>query len=312
MNAAAGLGAVTAKNILIAPSSTEKLVVCKHRNNIDYWIITHEENNNTFRAVRLAAGGIIEWTTSIVGMVVTNSIGQMKISPNRDRLAVCNYGQNRFCVYNFNNLTGIVSNEVILPCNVGPYGTEFSPDGSKIYLSYNNGSALHQYDVCNNFNRVTIASNLGNFMGQFQLSPDGRIFIAQRNNQRLHIVNLPNNAGLACNFQLNAYLTNGIPTFGLPNNQVDCPIPILTNYSYSLSCGDFLGSSPNIDCAFNVLSYNWFVNNNLLSTNSTLNTQLNANTNYNITLRVVLQCDTIDLTQNIFVNSNGNSNLYSN
>ena len=50
-----GLGDVITKNILIDPNSTEKLVVCTHSNGIDKWIISHQRNNNVFRASLLTS-----------------------------------------------------------------------------------------------------------------------------------------------------------------------------------------------------------------------------------------------------------------
>lgn len=50
MNLDGGNGAVvnSQKNILIFTPSTEKLAIVKHSNNIDFWIITHGWNNNSF------------------------------------------------------------------------------------------------------------------------------------------------------------------------------------------------------------------------------------------------------------------------
>ena len=312
MSLSGGLGAVTLKNVMVALSSTEKLIECKHSNGIDSWIITHERNNNTFRAVLLTSAGITQWSTSNAGMVVTNSIGQMKISPNLNRLAVCNYGQNRFCIYNFDNTTGFVSSEIVLSTDVGPYGCEFSPDGRFLYLTFNNGANLYQFDLCNNNQRVTIAASLGNFMGQMQAAPDGKIYIAQRTNNRIHVINNPNNLGAACFFSLNGYLPNGSGMFGLPNNPPNCPIPILLNYTYTLDCGNFNGIPPFINCAFTGYTYEWFVNNNSVSTSSNLNIQLAANTQYTIRLNIYFRCYTYEVVEIVNTDVNGNTTLNSN
>ena len=132
------------------------------------------------------------------------------------------------------------------------------------------------------------------------------------NNINLHVINLPNNVGAACNFVLNSFTLNQNPKFGLPNNQSECPIPILTNYNYTLNCGNFTGNSPLINCPYNPLLYEWYVNNSLVFTGSNFNTILSSNTTYTITLKVIFSCTEVQLTQTITTNANGNINFKSN
>ena len=48
MDANGGLGAVTIKNFSILTPVAEKVVAVKHSNNLDFWIVVHGWDNNTF------------------------------------------------------------------------------------------------------------------------------------------------------------------------------------------------------------------------------------------------------------------------
>src|SRR6201988_2778618 len=89
-----GLGDVTTKNTLLTPPpTTEKLTAIQHCNGMDYWIITHSFNSNTFNVYLLTSTGIN--TTPIVSNVGTlqsgtddETIGYLKASPNGKKLAM--------------------------------------------------------------------------------------------------------------------------------------------------------------------------------------------------------------------------------
>jgi hypothetical protein len=129
------------------------------------------------------------------------------------------YGSNRMSILDFNNQTGFFSNEISIAMPAGPYGLEFSPSGRFLYVSFNNGSFIYQYDMCApNIagSRITIATNAGLFTGSFQRGPDGRIYIAQNNSLFLHRINNPDTQGISCNLQFNAVPLINVSRFGLP------------------------------------------------------------------------------------------------
>src|SRR5690606_9816983 len=75
MSLQGGLGDVTQKNIIIHPSplSTEKLCATNHANGMDYWIMTHDDGNNQFRAFLLTASGV--QPNPVISKVGTNYTG---------------------------------------------------------------------------------------------------------------------------------------------------------------------------------------------------------------------------------------------
>lgn len=183
INLNAGLGDVTIKNTLIYTPTSEKLTATKHCNGIDWWIMTHDQGNNTFRAVLLTSLGVSTSTWSNVGTTITSvgggSIGSMKFNQQGTKLAVAYYSLNKTCIYNFNNSTGVVSVEVNLPTSNGPYGLEFSPNGNYLYVSYNSAGFIHQIRLCNNIITAVNVGSSGTFVGSLQLQNDGRIYCSR-------------------------------------------------------------------------------------------------------------------------------------
>ena len=228
MNLNSGFGDVVLKNQLffnLNIQSTEKLTFAYHCNGVDIWILTKDWSNNTFRAWLLTSLGLSAWAFTNIGYTVSSNsqdfIGCMKVSKDFSKIAVCHYGANRVYLYNFNNETGIVSNETLLSSTfIGPYGCEFSENSQYLYVGYNNGANIHRYDV-NNANpastRFSIATNVGLFSGQFQLI-GSTIYIAQRNTFFLDAITNANNGGVfnqdylptlnKINFGLNQILYN--------------------------------------------------------------------------------------------------------
>jgi len=115
MSLAAGNGSVTVKNTLIYGQTTEKLTAVRHCNGVDIWVVSHDYPTNNFRANLVTAAGVGPSILSAVGPAhsgSTNTIGQMKASPNGRKLA---YGAeyapfDAFHLFDFNNATGVVSN----------------------------------------------------------------------------------------------------------------------------------------------------------------------------------------------------------
>ena len=231
MNGSVGFGSVISKNIQLHTPSTEKLCAVRHCNNIDIWVISHDWNNNTFRAWSvnsLGVGSSISWSNagSVINGIQQSSYGQLKASPNGRKLAACYYGLttgglNRVELYDFNPATGFVTNGVTLHTQLGLYGVEFSPDGKVLYASTNQGLLL-QWNLCAGTltqiqnSRVQISNN-GPFIGAIQRGPDGKIYVT-RNNTFLSVINNPNVLGLGCNYSdLSVSLSGRSSRLGLPN-----------------------------------------------------------------------------------------------
>ncbi len=229
-----GNGNVISKNNLLLDPSSEKVTAVKHANGTDIWIIGHECGNNAFYSFLLTNTGIIPTPViSNVGLQYDSSnysIGYMKASPDGSKLAVAMQDNNVFQLFNFNNATGSVSNPIIFQsANYHwNYGIEFSPDGSKLYVSTTGAypptlGNIYQFDLLAGtptgiINSATlVAQPVAAYTGALQLGPDGKIYVARYFQTYLGIINNPNESGTSCNYvDAGLSLAGKQSTLGLP------------------------------------------------------------------------------------------------
>lgn len=137
-----GLGDVTLKNQQIKTNCAEKLGAIRHANNKDVWLIIHEYGSNAFMAYLLTKDGLVHKPViSNVGLKydksLYNTIGYLKISPDKKKLAVAINGDRVVELFDFDSGNGTLSKPVTLRFenNMSPYGLEFSPNGKLLYVS---------------------------------------------------------------------------------------------------------------------------------------------------------------------------------
>ena len=249
---------------------SEKITAVEHSDGQSYWVLTHFRDQ--FYAFRVDGSGVN--TTPIftqTAPLITeqgyrrNAIGYMKASPDGTKIAICHRqngtteGQNSNAtgsvwLYDFENTTGILSNPVNLYPNSGPYGLEFSPDSSKLYVSASNystsntnDSSIIQFDLISTNIPASgsIIHNNSGFIGALQLGPDGRIYLASvLNDQFLDVINDPNELGVGCN-----YVQNGIQL--ATGTSVNIGLPPFIQ-SFFLASIIFQNSCANQNVQFNV------------------------------------------------------------
>lgn len=225
-----GLGDVTInKNIPLYTPTTEKITAVKHQNDTDWWILSHKWNSDEFVAYLVSSSGVGSPVTSSVGLNVTgdteNTVGAMKFSPNGNMVAIAHsYLYNRVELFNFNDVTGELTNPIILTgFNGAPgiYGVEFSFNSKLLYAADSEGS-IYQYnvdlatstDIINS--RIEVANSITG-LGALQIAPDGKIYAALNNTNHLGAITEPNILGLGCNYVNNAIDLNGSRSkLGLP------------------------------------------------------------------------------------------------
>ncbi len=279
MSKQGGLGAVTVKNQVLTPGpTTDKITAVRHCNGKDYWVLTHPANSNAFNAYLVTKNGISPPVISNVGtahlyQVMYNNplyyegFGQLKASPNGKKIAlgIESYAIPIMELFDFNNSTGIVSNPITVnyPGLKGPWALTFSPDNSKLYTVphsiHDDTTYIYQYDLSSGIAAVIIASQTQvtqgihsqngymNYQSVPQIGPDGKIYISRHLTDTLAVINNPNNAGLACNYQyagpkmpapMKCFL--GLPGFVDANYagiQVNVP-DILQCNSFTVTTGD--------------------------------------------------------------------------
>lgn len=221
-----GLGDIITKNIPLLLPAAEKITAIKHCNNESYWVICHKWESDAFYAYEISNTGIQPPVISHVGSVYQgiylNAVGYLKSSSNGKRLAAAIYGvdSSNVEIFDFNDATGTISNPTYIPTLEGAYGVSFSPDNTKLYVSFISSYTLVQYDLL----AADIAASaylLGDSTAfrAIQLAPDGKLYIAiAANHLYLARIEYPNLLGAACGYvQTGIALFPSVSTSGLPN-----------------------------------------------------------------------------------------------
>ena len=254
MCAAGGLGDVLpqTKNVLLQDSCLEKIVVVKHANGTDYWVIVHKVFTNNFFSYLISSNGISLGSLSSIGSIHSSywgTLGQMKISPDGSHLAlVCGNGSSLMELFDLDITTGLLSNFINLsPSSCAPYGVSFSPDNTKLYISYSGVAIpycrISQFDLNAGGgnpdsirNSETVIFGSANALSQagMQLGPDGKIYLVPFTSlQHLSVINYPNLKGSACMFAdtvisllgrtVNYTLPGTIDSYNFTNRISPCP-----------------------------------------------------------------------------------------
>ncbi|WP_191860268.1 T9SS type B sorting domain-containing protein [Hanstruepera ponticola] len=236
-----GMGGVTTnKNILLETPTTEKITAIESADGRSIWVISHKWNSNEFISYLVSDAGVN--TTPVISAVGSmhqrtgnnnnNSIGYLKASPNREKIAsVMSYQNNETQVFDFDAATGILSNPITLSNytsdDIGPYGCEFSPDSNLLYVTEidreNVNSKIHQYDLTQPTeaailnSALVIAEQPDEELGALQQALDGRIYVAVQGGETLAVISNPNEIGSASNYDFNGvYLDGNSSHYGLP------------------------------------------------------------------------------------------------
>jgi len=248
MSLAGGQGSVTVKGAsVMATAGNGKLAVTKHCNGMDYWIISHENNNNNFRAYLLTSSGLsLTPVMSAVGTIHgVNMGGGLKVSPNGKKLAMNLISiPGGIELYDFDNNTGIISNPLFFGNLGNASGLEFSPDGTKLYGL--NGNQFRQWNLCAGTNLAIIASQYSlvptpsAVFQLMQLAVDGKIYVSYGGSVGSHsvlgVVNNPDVAGAGCNFvQFQQSIAPRTNFTSLPYFDNSTFRPVAPNFSVSTS-----------------------------------------------------------------------------
>ncbi|PBQ34447.1 hypothetical protein CNR22_22590 [Sphingobacteriaceae bacterium] len=314
MAAANGLGSVIQSSDTISQPNVRmitKLAGTKHCNGTDYWLLAHETStllgSQNFHAYQVTPDSI--YSTPIISAIGSMQVdeynhvnqtypglGILKFSPNGKK--VCSTFPNRTVeLFDFDNATGQLSNVLQLESINSPtlinnftgpsaYGIEFSPDGSKLYVSYlNEHPSICQYDLSAGSATAIIASKTiiaaDTFSYQnsaqpkvkaLQLALDGKIYLAEPTLNSIGLIANPNALGTACNYSPHAIALGTLnassnpPGLCISGMGLPCFIssyfeqkPAFTQASSSVQCGVATFSAPVLSAiaGYSVYSYHW-------------------------------------------------------
>ncbi len=254
----AGLGKVVQKNsLLIGDTLCDGIAAIKHGNGRDWWVITKNWSysptyRNDIQITLVSPNGCSLFAKQNIGTVNTNA-GFTRLKFNEDGSHLyCVHNEGIIDRFDFDRCTGVLSNFVNFVPNGTVYknywGFEVSTDESKIYTTsiYNTAnqdtSFLFQFDL-NDPNFLASIDTIGVFVapataGLLQKGPDDKIYLSvtwagvdsctdylycygtvNTTNSNISVINSPDSAGTACDFQPFSFNLGGHKAyFGLPNN----------------------------------------------------------------------------------------------
>ena len=242
INADNGLGRVIEKNNFLHSSGSEKVTATFASDNNSFWIISAQTNRSPrgIYCYKLDENGLNE--TPVISNIGSLQVdrGYMKVSPFGDLLAVAWQNiDNRptLELFSFDNGSGMVTDTVLISKDIltrgsGPYGLEFSPNGSFLYVTertaYNRpitSNRIFQFDISTlNSDSIqqsaTILDDVTDHqVGALQVASNGKIYVAFHDSDSLGVIEFPDRKGLASGYRKNGiYLSGrkslqGLPTF---------------------------------------------------------------------------------------------------
>lgn len=230
--------------------------------NQGYWVLTHglfAPYDDQLLAYHVTAGGVNTTPVTSASYTATagggQQVGQFDVTRDGSRFALAT-NDGLLQIYDFDKQSGTCTLvTTVSTLNVTYYGACFSPDAHFLYtIGVNNfGTELLQIDMtdieCGNQPQISHISYYGIYcpLNTLQLGPDDRIYITTMGplsgDNKLSIINFPNQAGIACGFNLGALsMVQQQPRFGLPN-MVDAAIKPTATIRYCVSNCQFQFSS---------------------------------------------------------------------
>ena len=309
INLDGGLGGVTIeKNVLIYTPSDEKISIVKHKNGVDFWIVTHGWNSNTFYSYLLTSSGLGSApVASNAGLVISGTKevwGYMKISPDGSKLAMAHVFTG--CqLFDFDNATGVVFNPKVIYTTRGAYGLEFSPNSSLLYVSSFNPApsplVLMQYDLSSSpIKGITLVDFVPESAAALQLGPNGKIYVADLGEQ-LGVINNPNNLGTGCNIKMRSVFVGRRSNYGLP--QFNSTFFYKTSFTAENLC---LGSSTKFTTSTNltnITSASWDFGDGSSSTDINPVHSYASSGSYKVRVTLVSSAGTSNENQDIIISA---------
>ncbi|MBL7795046.1 MAG: PKD domain-containing protein [Saprospiraceae bacterium] len=211
-----GLGRVMQRKATIVADTVEygKLVMTRHANGRDWWLMVPELRSNRFYTVLIDPYGIHNMGIQTVGKRREAGIGQAFFSPDGSRYVIQNAigGWEGYYVdiYDFDRCSGMLSiHEQMHFVDTFARGVMISPNSRWLYISA--GEKLFQYDlwsspVAQSGMLIALYEDFNDpFPTLFHrgfLAPDDKIYIVTSSGSRtLHVIHKPDEAGTACAFQ---------------------------------------------------------------------------------------------------------------
>ncbi len=269
-------GVVDAKNVplIIDTLNVGHLTVCQHANGRDWWLLTRQYNSNAYYRVLIDTAGCHLDGIQVIGDSIPDAAGGQAIfSPDGSQYVSFDMVRQPddfyVSIFDFDRCTGLLSQPDIFSFQDSVAfagGAAISPNSRYLYLPacYH----LYQYDLWADnvqHSRQVVAEYDGfedillpTLFFMAQLAPDGKIYISSTNGTKfLHVIEQPDEAGLACGVQqhsfelatYNGFSVPNFPNYRLGPQEAPCAVAPVAAYTYevsglSVAFSDASGGSP--------------------------------------------------------------------
>lgn len=209
-------GTVILKNQILIDDTLEigNLTACRHANGRDFWFLVKKYNSSIYYTILSTSNGPIVVNQQNVPGTINIIGGQASFSPNGSYFATFD-NNSQLRLYDFDRCTGQLSNYRTKFITNGIAGSSsFSPNSQFLYIS--KPDTLWQFDMqatdvlasqtfIAKYDGYVDSIGVANAFWFHWPGPDGKIYMCASNSSRvLHVINNPDEPGLACNFQQHA------------------------------------------------------------------------------------------------------------
>ena len=217
-----GKGKVMAKNAAIMSDDIAygQLTAVKHANGKDWWLVTPKDDSNTFYCFLFTKDGIVDTLIQTIGTAPpVNASGgiQMVFSPDGSKL-FRSIPSGPVMVYDFDRANGLFTNFDTIHVDYKNWpsianGFAVSPNGRFIYVCAELN--IFQFDLWApdiSASEVTVAewdgfkAPVATIFGQSQLGPDCKIYVSTIDSRYYHVINNPDEPGLACDVAQHSFV----------------------------------------------------------------------------------------------------------
>ncbi|OJX00409.1 MAG: hypothetical protein BGO70_09575 [Bacteroidetes bacterium 43-93] len=193
-----------------------------------YWLIVYNKLNASFYSYKITSSGI-DFNPVVSAATYPQppgSVVSIKISPDRRLLGLAAMTGSFVAMHDFNTKTGSIINARLIDTGMssaaGFYGCAFSPDSRRFYTTAFNKKDIYQYDLTQVTTNAVIASR--NTVhhdtlapGGMQLGPDGNVYVALINTQRVDRITNANDLFPGCVYGQDVPLNaSSVVLWGLP------------------------------------------------------------------------------------------------
>ncbi len=232
-----GKGRVISKNVELMSDSLAfgEMTAVKHANGTDWWLITPRDHSNTFYVFLFTKDGIVDTLEQSLGIKQpVNASGGMQVvfSPDGSKY-FRSVPSGPILMYDFDRTTGQFTqfDSIHIDYKNWPSianGCAVSPNSRFFYVCAELN--IFQFDLWAgdiSSSQVTVAewdgfvAPVATIFGQSQLGPDCKIYVSTIDSKYYHVINSPDEPGLACNVTQHSFL---FPT------STGASIPFFPNY----------------------------------------------------------------------------------